>query len=111
MLASLPHCWYPPTHFSHHSPPTWPAGARRKKAGKAGTRRRDVPEAVAAKLGQANLLYAMQQHHEAIALLMEVIRLAPNLPDPYHTLGLLHEAVGDVKKVSRHLLVTGRLQW
>jgi general transcription factor 3C polypeptide 3 (transcription factor C subunit 4) len=59
-----------------------------------------VPEAVVAKLGQANLLYAMQQHHEAIALLMEVIRLAPNLPDPYHTLGLLHEAVGDIKKVS-----------
>ncbi len=30
---------------------------------------------------------------------LQVIRLAPNLPDPYHTLGLLHEAVGDVKKV------------
>jgi hypothetical protein len=32
--------------------------------------------------------------------LLQVIRLEPNLPDPYHTLGLLHEAVGDVKKVS-----------
>ena len=29
----------------------------------------------------------------------QVIRMAPNLPDPYHTLGLLHEAVGDTKKV------------
>lgn len=26
--------------------------------------------------------------------------MSPNLPDPYHTLGLLHEAVGDVKKAS-----------
>lgn len=31
--------------------------------------------------------------------LPQVVRLAPNLPDPYHTLGLLHEAVGDLKKV------------
>lgn len=30
----------------------------------------------------------------------QVIRMAPNLPDPYHTLGLLHEAVGDAKKAS-----------
>ena len=31
----------------------------------------------------------------------QVIRLAPNLPDPYHTLGLLHEATAEVKKASR----------
>lgn len=35
----------------------------------------------------------------ALTFLPQVVRLAPNLPDPYHTLGLLHEAVGDLKKV------------
>lgn len=36
--------------------------------------------------------------------------MAPNLPDPYHTLGLLHEAVGDTKKVCQaavQLVVVG----
>lgn len=44
----------------------------RKKAAAKGGRRRDIPEDVAAALGEANLLYAMGQHHEAIAKLMEV---------------------------------------
>ncbi|KAI7842713.1 hypothetical protein COHA_003644 [Chlorella ohadii] len=70
----------------------------RKKADARGVKRRDIPEAVSVLLGEANLLYATGQHHEAIAKLMDVIRMSPNLPDPYHTLGLLHEAVGDVKK-------------
>ncbi|PRW60262.1 general transcription factor 3C polypeptide 3 isoform X1 [Chlorella sorokiniana] len=70
----------------------------RKKADARGVKRRDIPEAVSSLLGEANLLYATGQHHEAIAKLMDVIRMSPNLPDPYHTLGLLHEAVGDIKK-------------
>ncbi len=30
--------------------------------------------------------------------MLEVIKLAPNLPDPYHTLGLLHEASNNPRK-------------
>ena len=32
-------------------------------------------------------------YEPAIALLLEVIQSSPNLPDPYHTLGLLYEQV------------------
>lgn len=38
------------------------------------------------------------RYEEAIRLLLEVIKLAPNLPDPYHTLGLLHEASNNQRK-------------
>ncbi|KAL2936011.1 General transcription factor 3C polypeptide 3 [Bienertia sinuspersici] len=34
----------------------------------------------------------------AISLLNEVVWLAPNLPDPYHTLGLIYKSMGDEKK-------------
>lgn len=37
-------------------------------------KRRDIPEAVSVLLGEANLLYATGQHHEAIAKLMDVSR-------------------------------------
>lgn len=35
---------------------------------------------------------------QAIAVLSEVVRLEPNLPDPYHILGLVHSAIGDYEK-------------
>jgi hypothetical protein len=35
-----------------------------------------------------------QRHHEAIDTLMEVVRLAPNLVDPYYTLASLYEVRG-----------------
>ena len=37
------------------------------------------------------------RYQEAIKLLKDVLRLAPNLSDPYHTLGRLHEAAGDTR--------------
>jgi general transcription factor 3C polypeptide 3 (transcription factor C subunit 4) len=40
---------------------------------------------------------------------MEVIRLAPNLPDPYHTLGLLHEAVGNTKKALDFYMIAAHI--
>ncbi len=49
------------------------------------------------------------RHEEAIALLMEVVRLSPNLPDPYHTLGLLHEAVGNAKKALDFYMIAAHI--
>ena len=43
------------------------------------------------KLGDANLAYATHDFPTAIELLREVIRLAPNNPDPYQTLGMIYE--------------------
>lgn len=71
----------------------------RKRAAKSGKKTKDIiPPAATAKLGEANLAYATGQTAEAISLLLDVVKIAPNLPDPYHTLGLLHEQKGDKKK-------------
>ncbi len=42
-------------------------------------------------------------------MLHEVIRLAPNLPDPYHTLGLVQKALGDDKKASNFYMIAAHL--
>ncbi len=44
---------------------------RRKKSAAKGKRRRDLPEEVTSRLGEANMLYATGRNHEAIAKLME----------------------------------------
>ena len=56
------------------------------------------------KLGDANLAYATHDFPTAIELLREVIRLAPNNPDPYQTLGMIYEelAGGDGGRAPRH---------
>lgn len=47
---------------------------------------------------------------QAILVLHEVIRLAPNLPDPYHTLGLVHNALGDDTKASNFYMIAAHLK-
>lgn len=42
-------------------------------------------------------------------MLMEVIRLAPNLADPYHVLGVLHETVGNSKKALDFFMIAAHL--
>ena len=49
-------------------------------------------------IGEATMHYAYREFQSAITLLMEVIRLAPGLPHAYHTLGLIYEEMGDVRK-------------
>lgn len=41
----------------------------------------------------------LPRYPEAIELLLQVVQACPTYPDPYHTLGLLHEAVGNPRKV------------
>ncbi|GFY99697.1 hypothetical protein Acr_13g0010970 [Actinidia rufa] len=46
---------------------------------------------------------------EAICVLKEVVRIAPNLPDPYHTLGLVYNAVGNKKKALNFYMLAAHL--
>ncbi|GFQ03387.1 beta-galactosidase [Phtheirospermum japonicum] len=49
------------------------------------------------------------QPFKAICLLNEVILLAPNLSDPYHTLGLIYTAMGDKKKALNFYMIAAHL--
>ena len=52
-------------------------------------------------MADATLLFATHQHEEASQLCMDIIRLAPNMADVYHTMGMLMEAMGDPRRCSR----------
>lgn len=46
---------------------------------------------------------------QAICVLNEVIRLAPNLSDPYHTLALIYTAMGDEKRALNFYMIAAHL--
>nr|KAJ0210758.1 hypothetical protein LSAT_V11C400208630 [Lactuca sativa] len=66
----------------------------KKRGRRKGSKRKISPE-ITRQLGDATLLYAHGRYEEAIPILREIIRVSPNLPDSYHTLGLIYNAIGD----------------
>ncbi|GAB2286529.1 hypothetical protein Dimus_020927 [Dionaea muscipula] len=72
---------------------------QKKRGRQKGSKKKLNPE-LTRKLGDATLHYAHGHYEEAISMLNEVVRLAPNLPDPYHTLGLIYEEVDDKRKAT-----------
>jgi general transcription factor 3C polypeptide 3 (transcription factor C subunit 4) len=68
-----------------------------------------MPEQAKKKLGEANLMFAMQKYDEAITLLKEVIRQAPNAADPYNTMGLVYEELGDELKALNLFMVAAHI--
>ncbi|XP_042039082.1 general transcription factor 3C polypeptide 3-like isoform X1 [Salvia splendens] len=80
----------------------------RRRGRRKGTKNKLNPE-VTRKLGDATLHYALGYFDKAICLLHEVIRLAPNLSDPYHTLGLIYSAMDDNKKAMIFYMIAAHL--
>ncbi|KAG2713980.1 hypothetical protein I3760_03G004500 [Carya illinoinensis] len=81
----------------------------KKRGRRKGSKNKLSPE-ITRMLGDATLHYAHGCFEEAKSVLHEVIRLAPNLPDPYHTLGLVHNALGDEKKASNFYMISAHLK-
>ncbi|XP_068658624.1 uncharacterized protein [Aristolochia californica] len=81
---------------------------RKKRGRRKGSKKKLSPE-VTKKLGDATLHYASGRYDEAIGLLREVVLLSPNLPDPYHTLGLIYNALGDRKKALNFYMIAAHL--
>lgn len=90
-------------------------GVRKRKSRKTRQRGRrkgsknKVSSEVSRKLGDATLHYAQGLFDEAICLLHEVIRLAPNLSDPYHTLGLIYTELDDKKRAMKLYMIAAHL--
>ncbi|EER01133.1 hypothetical protein Pmar_PMAR009053 [Perkinsus marinus ATCC 50983] len=60
-------------------------------------------------LGKANNAFLKRDYDAAIDDLKEAIRLGPGVPDPFLTLGLIYEEMGDAKKALEVLLVAAHL--
>uniref|UniRef100_A0A0A0LGB1 General transcription factor 3C polypeptide 3 n=1 Tax=Cucumis sativus TaxID=3659 RepID=A0A0A0LGB1_CUCSA len=85
-------------------------GSRRKlkepkKRGRRKGSKKKLNRDVTKLLGDATLCYAQGEHEKAISLLRQVVLRAPDLPDSYHTLGLVYNAIGDdVKAMGFYML-------
>jgi hypothetical protein len=44
-----------------------------------------------------------------VALLLEVIRSVPNMPDPYRTLGALHEVLGQQRAALNFYIIAAHM--
>ncbi|XP_073159361.1 uncharacterized protein [Henckelia pumila] len=80
----------------------------KQRGRKKGSKNKVNPE-VTQKLGDATLHYAHGHFEEAICALKEVIRLAPNLSDLYHQLGLIYKAMNDRKKALNFYMIAAHL--
>lgn len=67
-----------------------------------------TPE-VAKLMGKANMSYVQRNYDEAIECLQEVIKKAPSSPEPYHTLGLIHEERGEYARAFSYYLLSAHL--
>eukprot|EP00963_Diacronema_lutheri_P010719 scaffold1141_cov333-Pavlova_lutheri.AAC.47 len=89
----------------------------RKRFKKRRKRRIEIPEEITKKLGEANMMYALEDYTGAVDVLKEVVRIAPDIPDSYHTFGLVSEAMGDQRRalnfymIAAHLTPNDREQW
>ncbi|XP_039689315.1 general transcription factor 3C polypeptide 3 isoform X2 [Medicago truncatula] len=68
---------------------------RSKKRGRQKGSKKKLDEKISQMFGDALMHYTSRRYDMAIDVLHEVVRLEPNLPDPYHILGAVHGAIGD----------------
>lgn len=60
-------------------------------------------------LGDATNLYLASKYDEAINYLHEIIRLSPEIPEPYHHLSLIYEKKGEYSKALDFLMLSAQL--
>ncbi|OEL24302.1 General transcription factor 3C polypeptide 3 [Dichanthelium oligosanthes] len=76
----------------------------KKRGRKKGTKNKGNPEVIK-KLGDATLLFADEKFNEAIPILHEIVRIAPNLPDSYYLLGSIYSETGELDKAINFLML------
>lgn len=76
----------------------------KKRGRRKGTRNKFSPEVIK-KLGDATLLFTENKFKEAIPILHEIVRIAPNLPNSYHLLGSIYKENGELDKAINFLML------
>lgn len=80
-----------------------------KKGARATKGEARIPEAVKELLGHANNLYINRDYGRAIDLLQETITKYPNIHQPWNTLGLVHEEMGNYEKALQVRMVAAHM--
>lgn len=68
-----------------------------------------LPRDLQGLVGEANLRFAQGDHEVAIKMCMDVIVLAPLCPEPFQTLGMIYEELGDKEKLLQFSLISAHL--
>ncbi|XP_077511891.1 general transcription factor 3C polypeptide 3 isoform X3 [Amblyomma americanum] len=77
----------------------------RHRRGKGGGGSSRLPRDLQGLVGQANLSFARGAHDDAVKMCMEVVRLAPHCPEPFQTLGMIYEALGEPQRSLQFALI------
>ncbi|KAI3898536.1 hypothetical protein MKW92_031125 [Papaver armeniacum] len=83
----------------------WKKSKKMKKKGRKKGSKNKLSSEISEKLGEAYIFFAKRQYEEAIRILMDVIKHAPNLSETYHTLGLIYEEFGDKRKAINFYMI------
>ena len=70
---------------------------------------RKLPRHLQGLMGEANVNFARGQNEEAIKMCMEIVRSAPLAHEPFQTLGMIYEELGDMEKAVQFLLIAAHL--
>lgn len=85
-------------------------GIRCKRGrGRPHSKKQEYSKELAALVGQANLAYTKKQYSEAVEILHRVIKAAPHAQQPWMTLGMIHEELGDSQKALQSYLVAAHM--
>uniref|UniRef100_A0A224YNC0 General transcription factor 3C polypeptide 3 (Transcription factor C subunit 4) n=1 Tax=Rhipicephalus zambeziensis TaxID=60191 RepID=A0A224YNC0_9ACAR len=68
-------------------------------------RARRLPRDLQGLVGQANLCFARGSYQDAVKMCMEVVRLAPRAAEPFQTLGMIYEALGEPQRALQFSLI------
>lgn len=78
-------------------------------ADKKARRRKKLPKSLEGLMGEANMRYMRSEYDEAVKMCMEIIRMAPSAADPFHTLAMIYEDLGEREKSLQFRLVAAHL--
>ncbi|XP_071165996.1 general transcription factor 3C polypeptide 3-like [Mytilus edulis] len=87
---------------------------KKKKKGKQPRKPRkrmtDLPKHLEGLMGEANMKFAKGEYDEAISMCSELIRTAPKAIQPFQTLAMIYEEIGDVDKSMQFSLIAAYLK-
>ncbi|KAJ8759416.1 hypothetical protein K2173_006937 [Erythroxylum novogranatense] len=81
----------------------------KKRGRRKGSKNKHSPE-ITRMLGDAVVHHVHGRYEESISVLKEVVRLAPQVHEAYHTLGLVHKALGNTGKAMGFYAIAARLK-
>ncbi|EME26724.1 General transcription factor 3C polypeptide 3 [Galdieria sulphuraria] len=83
----------------------WP----RKKGGRKSSTSSTVPKNLQSFMGEANLAFVEGRYEQAIEILEHIIKEAPKVAAPYHTLSVIFENKGETQKALDFALIAAHL--